>query len=127
MVFRSCSQRLCTSYKDESHRLEMLMFSSYYSQLPDPTKVSWNDLQVTKSMKNFSPTAGVPLAAIRKIEVSEEPIILHRMYIVDADSGFKAKWCPVDAYKSLEGHLLAKRDAEVVYKLMRTRTWKIIS
>ncbi|CAN1268360.1 hypothetical protein LINPERPRIM_LOCUS13145 [Linum perenne] len=41
----------------------------------------------------------------------------------------KAKWCP---YKSLEDHLLAKRewtmrDATVVYELMRTSAWKIIS
>ncbi|XP_010534825.1 PREDICTED: phosphatidylinositol/phosphatidylcholine transfer protein SFH13-like isoform X2 [Tarenaya hassleriana] len=58
-------------------------------------------------MKNFSPTAASLLAAMSKIDNNYYPETLHRMYIVNAGTGFKKMLWPA-AQKFLDARTIAK-------------------
>ncbi|CAA7015449.1 unnamed protein product [Microthlaspi erraticum] len=58
-------------------------------------------------MKNFSPTAANLVAAMSKIDNSYYPETLHRMYIVNAGTGFKKMLWPA-AQKFLDAKTIAK-------------------
>ncbi|KAL1189470.1 Phosphatidylinositol/phosphatidylcholine transfer protein SFH13 [Cardamine amara subsp. amara] len=58
-------------------------------------------------MKNFSPTAANLVAAISKIDNNYYPETLHRMYIVNAGTGFKKMLWPA-AQKFLDAKTIAK-------------------
>ncbi|MED6158084.1 hypothetical protein PIB30_029392 [Stylosanthes scabra] len=58
-------------------------------------------------MKNFSPTAANLLAAMTRIDSSYYPETLHRMYIVNAGTGFKKMLWPA-AQKFLDPKTIAK-------------------
>ncbi|KAK4278214.1 hypothetical protein QN277_016089 [Acacia crassicarpa] len=71
-------------------------------------------------MKNFSPTAANLLAILSKIDNCYYPETLHRMYIVNASTGFKKMLWPV-AQKFLDAKNLAKiqvLEPKYSYKLL---------
>ncbi|CAL0310966.1 unnamed protein product [Lupinus luteus] len=71
-------------------------------------------------MKNFSPTAANLLAAITKIDNNYYPETLHRMYIINAGTGFKKMLWPA-ARKFLDPKTIAKiqiLDPKSLHKLL---------
>ncbi|KAK7259870.1 hypothetical protein RIF29_25485 [Crotalaria pallida] len=71
-------------------------------------------------MKNFSPTAANLLAAITKIDSNYYPETLHRMYVVNAGTGFKKVLWPA-AQKFLDPKTIAKiqiLEPKSLYKLL---------